>query len=245
MELSYLDVVELTRLAGGDPWKIDATVQIGSPGEIHELATAFHDAGVCMGDTSREFGEAKRRFEAAWDRQDGAGHPINDSDEVTRATTSLNLDKEELARVAVDLGNISASLAETQHTSQSSIQELEASLQRIDDAIAAAVEQNGVVVDEHTIAPLKNIAVQEVREALSSIGSARDTYAAELAGAMNSMRANGYLPDAVDAADGDGVSGSGAARGEARRVLQLVIIDGMRKRNQDCANPRCRQLRNG
>ena len=231
MELSYLDVVELTRLAGGDPWKIDATVQIGSPGEIHELATAFHDAGVCMGDTSREFGEAKRRFEAAWDRQDGAGHPINDSDEVTRATTSLNLDKEELARVAVDLGNISASLAETQHTSQSSIQELEASLQRIDDAIAAAVEQNGVVVDEHTIAPLKNIAVQEVREALSSIGSARDTYAAELAGAMNSMRANGYLPDAVDAADGDGVSGSGAARGEAadynfqQRASDLALVN--------------------
>ena len=37
----------------------------------------------------------------------------------------------------------------------------------------------------------------------------------------------------------------GAARGEARRVLQLVIIDGMRKRNQDGANPRCREFRNG
>lgn len=232
LELSYLSVAELTRLAGGDPWKIDLTIQSGSPGQINELATAFHDAGVCMGDTSQEFNEAKRRFEAAWDRQDGGGHPINDSEEVTRATTSLNLDKEELARVAVDLGNISAALAETQQSSQSSIQELEASLQRIDDAIAAAVEQNGVVVDENNIAPLRNIAVQEVRDALASIGNSRDMYVAELASAMDSMRAAGYLPDAVDAADGDGVSGTAAARGEAadynfqQRAADLALVNG-------------------
>jgi hypothetical protein len=232
LELSYLSVPELTRLAGGDPWKVDLTIQSGSPGQINELATAFHDAGVCMGDTSQEFNEAKRRFEAAWDRQDGGGHPINDSDEVTRATTSLNLDKEELARVAVDLGNISAALAETQQSSHSTIQELEASLQRIDDAIAAAVEQNGVVVDENNIAPLKNIAVQEVRDALSSIGNSRDAYVAELASAMDSMRASGYLPDAVDAADGDGLSGTVAARGEAadynfqQRATDLALVNG-------------------
>lgn len=232
MELLYLIRQDLIQRANGDPWKLDATIQSGSPGQINELATAFHDAGVCMGDTSHEFNEAKRRFEAAWDRQDGGGHPINDSEEVTRATTSLNLDKEELARVAVDLGNISAALAETQRSSQSSIQELEASLQRIDDAIAAAVEQNGVVVDENTIAPLRNIAVQEVRDALTNIGNSRDAYAAELASAMDNMRAAGYLPDAVDAADGDGVSGTDAARGEAadynfqQRAADLALVNG-------------------
>lgn len=232
MELCYLNVRHLIERAGGDPWKLDDTVQSGSPGQINELATAFHDAGVCMSNTDQEFNEAKRRFEAAWDRQDGGGHPINDSEEVTRATTSLNLDKEELARVAVDLGNISAALAETQQSSQSSIQELEASLQRIDDAISAAVEQNGVVVDENNIAPLRNIAVQEVRDALSRIGNSRDIYAAELASAMDSMRASGYLPDAVDAADGDGVSGTDAARGEAadynfqQRAKDLALVDG-------------------
>lgn len=231
MELLYLIRQDLIQRANGDPWKLDATIQSGSPGQINELATAFHDAGVCMGDTSHEFNEAKRRFEAAWDRQDGGGHPINDSEEVTRATTSLNLDKEELARVAVDLGNISAALAETQRSSQSSIQELEASLQRIDDAIAAAVEQNGVVVDENTIAPLRNIAVQEVRDALTNIGNSRDAYAAELASAMDNMRAAGYLPDAVDAADGDGVSGTDAARGEAadynfqQRAADLALVN--------------------
>lgn len=185
-----------------------------------------------MGDTSREFDEAKRRFEAAWDRQDGGGHPINDSREVTRATTSLNLDREELARVAVDLGNISASLAEAQQSSQSTIHDLEGSLQRIDDAIAAAVEQNGVVVDEHTIAPLKNIAIQEVRDALASIGNSREEYAGDLAHAMDSMRAEGYLPDAVDTADGDGLSGAEAARGEAadytfqQRAADLALVNG-------------------
>jgi hypothetical protein len=231
VELLYLIRQDLIQRANGDPWKLDATIQSGSPGQINELATAFHDAGVCMGDTSHEFNEAKRRFEAAWDRQDGGGHPINDSEEVTRATTSLNLDKEELARVAVDLGNISAALAETQRSSQSSIQELEASLQRIDDAIAAAVEQNGVVVDENTIAPLRNIAVQEVRDALTNIGNSRDAYAAELASAMDNMRAAGYLPDAVDAADGDGVSGTDAARGEAadynfqQRAADLALVN--------------------
>lgn len=231
MDLLYLSIPELIRRAAGDPWKLDATIQSGSPGEINELATAFYDAGVCMGDTSQEFTEAKRRFEAAWDRQDGGDHPINDSDEVKRATTSLNLDREELARVAVDLGNISASLAETQQSSHAAIQDLEASLQRIDDAIAAAVEQNGVIVDEHTIAPLENIAVQEVRDALETISNSRDTYAAELARAMDSMRASGYLPDAVDAADGDGLSGGSAARGEAadynfqQRAADLALVN--------------------
>lgn len=231
MDLIYLSIPELIRRAAGDPWKLDATIQSGSPGEINELATAFYDAGVCMGDTSQEFVEAKRRFEAAWDRQDGGDHPINDSDEVKRATTSLNLDREELARVAVDLGNISASLAETQLSSHAAIQDLEASLQRIDDAIAAAVKQKGVIVDEHTIAPLENIAVQEVRDALSTISKSRDTYAAELARAMDSMRASGYLPDAVDAADGDGLSGGSAARGEAadynfqQRAADLALVN--------------------
>lgn len=232
MALYYLNRQDLVQRAGGDPWKLDLTIQSGSPGEINELASAFYAAGVCMGDTSQEFNEAKRRFEAAWDREDGAGHPINDSAEVTRATASLNLDKEELARVAVDLGNISAWLAETQRSSGTSIQDLEASLQQIDDAIAAAVEQNGVVADENTIAPLVNIAVQEVRDALSNIGGSRDAYAAELATAMDSMRATGYLPDAVDAADGDGLTGVDAAKGAAadynfqQRAADLALVNG-------------------
>lgn len=47
------------------------------------------------------------------------------------------------------------------------------------------------------------------------------------------MRASGYLPDAVDAADGDGVSGTAAARGEAadynfqQRAADLALVNGV------------------
>ncbi|MGV9797806.1 putative alpha/beta hydrolase [Mycobacterium sp. NPDC003449] len=213
--LRHLDLQELTSAAGGNPWQLDDTIQAGAPGEINELATAFHEAGSCLTDADDEFNTAKERFEEAWDRDDGGGHPINDSAEVQRATTSLHLDKEELARVAIDLANISASLAETQQTSAQSIQTLDASLRQIDSAIDAAIAQTGSLFDQNALAPLKNMAIQQIANALEAIGAARDTYSGELSNAMDSMRAEGYLPDAVDAADGDGVNAQDSARGEA------------------------------
>ena len=68
-----------------------------------------------MTQTSDEFAAAKKRFTAAWDRDDPA-HPINDSGEVQRATQVMQLNKEELTRVGVDLQNIAASLAEAQRS---------------------------------------------------------------------------------------------------------------------------------
>src|SRR5688572_15106173 len=110
--LRHLDIGELTGAAGGDPWQLNKTLQSGSPGEISGLASAFYDAGLCSQQTSDEFHAARQRFAAAWDRQDGGDHPINDSAEVRRATESLHLSREQLSRIAVDLQNISASLAE-------------------------------------------------------------------------------------------------------------------------------------
>jgi len=86
----HLSVPELIGAAGGDPWRTDETVQAGSPGEISELATSFRKAGVCMTETDEEFEAAKKRFDAAWDRDDPA-HPINDAEEVRRATQWLKL----------------------------------------------------------------------------------------------------------------------------------------------------------
>jgi hypothetical protein len=231
MELRHLNVDNLTARAGGDPWTLDQTVQSGSPGEIDELATAFYNAGVCMGETTEEFAQAKKRFESAWDRDDGGGHPINDSAEVKRATESLHLDREQLARISVDLQSISASLAETQQASAASIDSLEASLEQIDNAIDAAIIQNGLVVDENNLAPLNNMAVQEIKDALSAIGSARDTYIGELSRAMTGMQAEGYLPDAVDRADGDGTDRTQAALAEAaeydarQRAADQALVD--------------------
>jgi hypothetical protein len=229
--LRHLDVRELTAAAGGDPWQQNNTIQSGSPGEISELATAFYEAGVCMGDTSDEFNAAKARFESAWDRDDGGAHPINDSAEVQRGTASLHFDKEKVARIAVDLETISASLAEAQQASAGTITTLEAGLQQIDDAIDAAILQNGLVIDENNLAPLKNMAIQEVREALNAIDTALDTYTGELTRAMTSMQAEGYVPDALDGADGDGVTTTETARGEAadynfqQRAADQALMD--------------------
>ncbi|BBY45498.1 putative alpha/beta hydrolase [Mycolicibacterium celeriflavum] len=109
VDFKHLDVGVLTGSAGGDPWQMNRTVQSGSPGEISELATAFHNAGVCTTETSEEFAVAQQRFASAWDRQDGGGHPINDSAEVKRAMESLQLNREQIGRIAVDLQNISGS----------------------------------------------------------------------------------------------------------------------------------------
>lgn len=84
LQLRHLSIQELIASAGGDPWKLDQTIQSGSPGAINELATAFYNAGACIGETSDEFNQAKKRFEAAWDRDDGGAHPINESAEVLR-----------------------------------------------------------------------------------------------------------------------------------------------------------------
>src|SRR3954447_16013679 len=73
-QLVYLSVPELIGAAGGDPWHVDETIQAGSPGEISELATSFRNAGVCMTETDEEFTAARKRFDAAWDRDDPA-HP--------------------------------------------------------------------------------------------------------------------------------------------------------------------------
>ena len=48
-----------------------------------------------------EFTAAKKRFQAAWDRDDPA-HPINDSVEVQRATQVLQLNRQSITRSQFD-----------------------------------------------------------------------------------------------------------------------------------------------
>ena len=122
--LVHLSVPELIGAAGGDPWQIDDTIQAGAPGEISELATSFHNAAVCTTQTGEEFAQAKKRFAQAWDRDDPA-HPINDAEEVRRATESLHMSSEQMGRVAVDLQAIAADLAQAQRSGQISIGNLQ------------------------------------------------------------------------------------------------------------------------
>lgn len=197
-EFRHLDAEELTANAGGDPWQLHRTVQSGSPGEIDELATAFRAAGVCTSETTEEFLAAKQRFQAAWDRQDGGDHPINDSAEVRRATESLHVNREQLDRIAVDLQNISATLAEAQRSGAISVSNLEAALKAIDNQIdreIAVAATHGQQVD---VSELKQAAVDRTRRALEEMNAIRDAYAGQLDKSRLEMAADGYTPDAVN-----------------------------------------------
>ena len=148
-QLVHLSVPELIGAAGGDPWQVDDTIQAGAPGEINELAASFRAAGMCITETDEEFYQAKKRFDESWDRDDPA-HPINDAEEVRRATQWLKLSKEQMAKVAADLQNIAATLAEAQRSGHVSISGLNARLVQIDNTIAAEIAQaqaDGVQLD--------------------------------------------------------------------------------------------------
>jgi hypothetical protein len=187
LQLRHLSVPELIAAAGGDPWRLNNTIQSGSPGQINELAAAFYQAGVCMGDTSDEFNQAKKRFDAAWDRDDPA-----------------LLNREQMSRVAVDLQNMSASLAEAQRSGRISVGNLEARLQQIDSVIDAEIQKaraDGVFVDW---SELKRAAIESTKRALQEVQSVRDAYADQLDTARVEMAGQGYSPDATEGVDGEG-----------------------------------------
>lgn len=88
MQLKWLSVAELVGQAGGDPWAINQSLQAGSPSQISSLAEAFHGAGRHTAEADHAFEQARNRFNAAWNHQNG-DHPINDSAEVQRLVKSL------------------------------------------------------------------------------------------------------------------------------------------------------------
>lgn len=74
MTLTNLSEAELIASAGGDPWAINQSLQAGSPFQISQLAEAFHGAGRHTAEADHAFEQARKRFAAAWNHQDG-GHP--------------------------------------------------------------------------------------------------------------------------------------------------------------------------
>ena len=94
-QYQHIDVPALIGAAGGDPWAINNSLQVGRPLEISDLASAFHNAGRCTAEASATFDQAYRRFATAWNRE-GGDHPINDSAEVQRAVRSLGVQADQL-----------------------------------------------------------------------------------------------------------------------------------------------------
>src|ERR1700757_4872484 len=187
MQLRYVSVPALLAEAGADPWAINQSLQAGRPAQISELAQAFHAAGRCTTESSNAFDEARRRFEASWNRENGV-NPINDSAEVQRVTKSLRTESLQLPKIGVDLENIAAALAEAQRTGAVLISTLEGQLQRLDHEIGQGVQLQKDIqlsaADRSTldalISHLEQRAIDDTKSALGQLVSLRRSYSGYL-----------------------------------------------------------------
>ncbi|WP_421843300.1 alpha/beta hydrolase [Mycobacterium sp.] len=212
MRLRYISVSHLIGEAGGDPWAIDSSVQVGRPARISELAQAFHDAGRCTSESGAAFAQARRRFEVAWNREDGE-HRLNDSVEVQRATASLGVRAAQLPKIAVDLENIAADLAEAQRKSAESISSLEAQLQQIDTELGEALEIEKTIRLTSTdqaaldalIDALEQQATVDTKTVLGHTQSIRNDYSDKLQKTLSTLRTDEYAPAGTQVLDEPGV----------------------------------------
>lgn len=208
MQLVWLNVADLIAQAGGDPWEINRSLQAGSPFQISQLAGAFHQAGRCTQEADHAFQQARDRFDAAWNHQNG-DHPINGSAEVQRTVKSLGAQSLQLPKIAVDLENIAAALAEAQKAGASDIAALEAQLQQLDNIIGAAahdlqdpnLDANSRSALQSLINDAKADAADDTRSALGQLQGIRNGYSGTLQNSLTTLRADGYDPKPLAPAD--------------------------------------------
>lgn len=210
MQLKYISIPALIAFAGGDPWAIDRSLQAGSPLQISNLANAFKAAGHSTAEADHAFEQARSRFDAAWNHQDG-DHPINASAEVQRVTKSLGAQSVQLPKIGADLENIAASLAEAQKTAAGQIASLEAQLKGLDDMIAEAVElenehPNLSTADRNAlngyITSLEDDAIRDTKAALGQLQATRDGYSNTLQNALGTLKSDRYDPAGIRAQEG-------------------------------------------
>ncbi|MEE3751904.1 hypothetical protein [Mycobacterium intracellulare] len=242
MGLPYIDEQALIAEAGGDPWAINASLQAGSPLQISNLAGAFHRAGRCTAEAENAFQQARTRFEAAWNHHDGGGHPINDSDEVQRVTKSLGAQSLQLPKIAADLENIAASLADAQKAGAARIATLEAQLTNISNMVSQAVS---ILQNDHSLSAgekdelhalintLEDDALRDTKSALAALQSIRNGYSDGLQKSLNSLHAEGYDGAPLHGADADGVAPASpaqqAALADIRQATNQAVVDQMAK----------------
>lgn len=228
MHLRYISKGALIMFAGGDPWKINDTLQNGRPAQISKLAAAFHDAGRSTGEAEAAFQQARNRFNTAWMHENGE-NSINDSAEVQRATKSLGVQTAQLPRIGADLENIAAALAEAQRTGKGEISALEGALQGLDDQIGEAVElekdpqltATERQLLDHYIDALEKLAIDDTKASVNTLNRVRDQYARQLQASMaNLQKQDGYDPP-IQALDGD-----------IPESPSQTVSDGERRHNQ-------------
>jgi Alpha/beta hydrolase len=181
--LRYISVPLLIAEAGGDPWAVNASLQTGRPAQISALANAFHEAGQSTAEASAAFDEARRRFEASWNHENG-DHSFNDSAEVQRVTAQLGLQAAQLPNIAVDLEVVAAVLAEAQRVSTRHICALDDDLEDIDDEIGEALGEG----DDDEADELCGDAVAETAAILFQLNEIRSGYSSTLRTAQANLR---------------------------------------------------------
>lgn len=222
MQLRHINIRALIAEAGGDPWAIEHSLHAGRPAQIAELAEAFHAAGRCTAEANAAFEEARRRFEASWNRENGE-HPINDSAEVQRVTAALGVQSLQLPKIGVDLENIAADLAEAQRAAAGRIATLESQLQRIDDQLDQALELEHdprLAAAERSeldalITCLEQDAIDDTASALGQLQSIRAGYSDHLQQSLAMLRADGY--------DGAGLQGLDAPQSPVKPEEPIQI----------------------
>nr|WP_308011506.1 hypothetical protein [Mycobacterium intracellulare] len=203
---------------------------------------AFHRAGRCTAEAENAFQQARARFEAAWNHHDGGGHPINDSDEVQRVTKSLGAQSLQLPKIAADLENIAASLADAQKAGAARIATLEAQLKNISDMVSQAVSilQNDKSLsagEKDALHALINTceddALRDTKAALAALQSIRNGYADGLQKSLDNLHAEGYDGAPLHGADADGVAppspAQQAALADIRQATNQAVVDQMAK----------------
>lgn len=208
MHLESISIPLLVAEAGGDPWAINAALQHGRPAQIDNLAQAFHNAGQSAAEADTTFEQARKRFEGAWNRENG-DHPINDSAQVQLVTTSLGVQAAQLPKIAADLETIAAALAEAQKSSAACISELDQVLEGIDKNLTHLFEVDkspDLTASERQrvhdqIAALQQAAIDDTAETLRRVKVVRDAYLTALRAAEARLRAEGYDPGLVKSLD--------------------------------------------
>ena len=211
MQLRYISNPHLIAEAGGDPWAINESLQAGRPAQISDLARAFHDAGRCTAEASTAFDEARRRFEASWNRVTGE-QPINELVEVQRVTKALGAQSLQLPKIGVDLEELAAALAEAQRIGAALVVTLDSQLQQIDNQLGHALDLEAdtqlTAADRSAldalIRAMEQQAIDDTECALNQLHSVRGSYSNFLQRSLTTLRTDAYDPTvllAVDAAD--------------------------------------------
>ncbi|OBF52695.1 hypothetical protein A5787_07145 [Mycobacterium sp. 852002-50816_SCH5313054-b] len=209
MDFRHISSRDLIAEAGGDPWAINASLQAGQPAHIAALAQAFHDAGRCTAESAAAFEEARRRFEASWNRANGE-NPINDLAEMRRTMQSVGTQSLQLPKVGADLESVAAALAEAQRAAAQEISALEDRLRQVDDLLGQALTLEGdigLTAEDRSaldalIRTLEQEAIDDTAAAVGRLRSERSNYSRSLDTSLTTLRTDGYAPTVLYLVDG-------------------------------------------